>query len=268
METDLAEALQFTAEQAEKAAGASNKVQVLDLPCEPKGVYGLVKADGTFQRIVAGASPRGHALHRVDQIVDFVQDARDRLSAKPTVWYSRKGVQVLLVDDSLEANLQSRATINFAFTPQFELIRSCADSSPWHDPKQFCLWIRSKLIDCLRDGREILSIMKDLRFNVQNFGKSIIGQGRESIGREVDAEVTSEFGDLPDDLFFDVRVIDDPSLLRRQAIQCALEVDPQKGLMRVVPLAGQIQNALDAELEGIGSLLKSTLDCPDYHGVP
>ena len=114
METDLAEALQFTADQAVKAAGANNKVQVLALPQEPEGVYGLVRADGTFQRVVAAAPPRRHTLHRVDQIVDFVQDARSRLSAEPTVWYSRKGVQVLLSDGCLTDSLLSRASWHIA----------------------------------------------------------------------------------------------------------------------------------------------------------
>lgn len=268
METDLAEALQFTADQATKAAGASNKVAVLKLPDEPEGVYGLVGSDGRFERIVGAAKPRSHALHRVDQVVDFVLDAETRLNASPTVWYSRKGVQILLVDDSLAARLESRANITFAFTPQFHLLANCAEGSQWFDPKQLCLWVRTKLLDCLPTSREFLATIRDLRFSVQTGGKSHIGQGRESLGREVDAEVVSEFGDLPEELLFQVRVMDDPSLLRRQPIRCALEIDPQKCLLRIVPLAGEVQNALDAELESIGEMLKSTLKCPVYHGVP
>lgn len=262
---DLTEALKFISKQAEVAASAATKIAVIGLPGEPPGVYGIVKADGTFEKVKALPSARSHHLIRVDQIPDFIKDARDRLQAKPTVWFDEAGVIVLL-DDTAESARQSIAKVEFNKSAQFEVIESCGDS--WRDPKQFVAWIRAELLDTLRNAKASMQLFKSLSFRVEETGKSNLSQGRESIGREVDAEISSEFGELPELLVFEAKVFSDPSLVRRQPIECSLDVDPRKCLLKVQPLAGQLQKAIDEELAGIGELLKSSVDCPVYHGRP
>jgi hypothetical protein len=262
---DLTEALRFISKQAETAAGATNKVSVVALPQEPPGTYGIVKADGTIEKVIAAPLPRAHRLMRVDQVPDFIIDARDRLSAKPTVWFHENGV-VILLHDQADSRRESQVSVTFEKSPQFETLESCGDA--WRDPKQFSAWIRTELLDALRGAKGFTQLLKSLSFRVEETGKSNLSQGRESIGREVDAEISSEFGELPETVIFDVRVFSDPSLIRRQPIECALDVDPRKCLLKVQPLAGQLQTAIDEELGGIAELLKKNVDCPVYHGRP
>ena len=62
------EAIQQIERLTRTAQGASGKVVTIDLPKEPDDVYGIVHADGKYERVRALANPRRDELCSIDQI--------------------------------------------------------------------------------------------------------------------------------------------------------------------------------------------------------
>lgn len=262
------ESLQLLLDTGKEAAGAAQKVAVIPLPNEPKGVYGLIKADGSFEVRTAAAGPRSHKLLRLDQVPDFVKNITEKFKAVPTVWHCPDGVVILMNDGSMESDLQSRCCLPFKFTEQFAELQSCSKSQRWMDPRSFATWIRTKLMNVMRGADDLLMLLSKMKGSDGKTFNATNTKSRESIGLEVDAEMDSALGDLPDLILFDVRVYDDPSIVRKVQVTCALECNPRDFALRIEPTAGQLQDAIDKEMNSIGDLLAQELDCPVYYGVP
>lgn len=261
------EALQLLIDTSQQASGAAQKVAVIALPNEPKGYYGIVDADGKFTKVRAEVGPRNHKLLRIDQVPAFTADMEKRLEGAPSVWYSPQGV-VVLIDDGLDSDLLSRANLTFKHTEQFEELILCQKSPRWMDPKTFATWIRTKVRNVMRGADDLLTMVSQIKAST-GASQSYAGtKSRESIGAEVDSEMESMLGELPDLVLFDVRVYDDPSIVRTVLVTCALECNPRTFEMRLEPQAGQLQAAIDSEMENIGELFGKELKCPLYYGTP
>lgn len=262
------EGLELIADLASKASGAATNVAVIELPQEPKGVYGLAKADGSFEKIVADTAPPSYTLSSIDQVVPFVEDATSRLNADPTVWFSAAGVIVILEHKSLRPDLRPRATVPLRPSPEFAVLQREASKETWRDPKQFVSFIRTTLPDAINDSEGFVQLLKSLRSNYTESGRSQISQGRESLGREIDAGIESDLGDIPDMVNCHVRVFDDPAILRKQGVRCVLECNPRTTEFRLVPVAADLTAAINAEMQSLGTLLKDNVKCPVFFGTP
>jgi hypothetical protein len=263
---DLSEAITAISELSARAEGAKDKVQFLSVPGDPRA-YAAVKPDGTHELCYPPHPPRDHTFRSVDQIIPFVQDATTRLPCSPSVWYSDKGIVILLEDHALELDARPKATVPLSPSPEFvALLREC--KSPQERlPKQFIHWVREYLIDSIPHVEDFLKLLRSIKVNTSESGHVRTGQGRESIGREVDAEVSSEIGQIPEQLVCEIRVFDDPSIKRRVPVRCILDVNPRTCELTCTPLATDLKEAADTELANIAELL-STLDCPVYFGSP
>lgn len=267
---DLTDAITKIEELAIGNAGAKNKIAVIDLPKEPPGVYGLMNSSGTFQRIVAAVAPRVHTLNSLDQIVPLVEDVEQRQSGHCSVWYSQAGVVVLLQDEGLTSDLRSRVIVPLKHSPEFATLLQESKSPSTRDAKPFVQWLRTKLLDVLRDADEILPLLRSLKGSSQESNRLQTGRGRESMGLEVDAEIMSDLGDIPDYLIFTPRVFSDPSIQRRVTVRCALEINPRTLEVQLTPIDSDLVKAVDDELTAIGNVLKTSLreSVPVFFGTP
>ncbi len=266
---DLTDAISKIEELAIGNAGAKNKVAVIELPKEPAGVYGLVKPDNSFERIVAVTGPRVHTLHSLDQIVPLVEDVQQRQQGQCTVWYAAAGIVVLLKDEGLTSDLRSRVNVPLKYSPEFATLLGEAKTPATRDAKPFVQWLRTKLLDVLRDAEELLPMLRSLKGSSQENTRLQTGRGRESLGMEVDAEIMSDIGELPDYLIFTPRVFSDPSIQRRVTVRCALEINPRTLEVQLTPIESDLVKAVDDELTSIGNVLKQSLgDVPVFFGTP
>src|ERR1051326_2786450 len=187
--------LELVQETAVKAADAKGKGAVVELPKEPLHVYGILKSDGSFERIEAAPPLRRHKLLSIEQVGDFVAETRDRLHTNPTVWYSPAGVSIVL-SDGPDRNVLGWADVPLTFTPQYLLLRELEKGKQFSQ-KQFVRLLRSQLSDCMTSGlSELLRSVRVLNFREQTTGRGSVGVGRESLGQEIEAEVTSAISAL------------------------------------------------------------------------
>lgn len=268
---DLSAAIEAIQNLAVQAAGVEKSAAVIKLPDEPAGTYGLLipNDDGgvAFQKVFADPPPRKHALLSVDQVGEFVTDVEERIACLPVVWYGPTAV-IVVMNDQREANRVGRATVQLVPTPQFAKLRELEKGVKFGQ-KQFVRLLRCELADCMNDGlAPLLRAVKTLNFSAGVKGSGRIDHGQESLGREIEASVTSTAGPIPDEVVLSVRIYNDPVMKVRRPVKCMIEVDAAENTLCLQPLPGQLDDAIQAEMEHLGTLLHSVVKRPVFFGTP
>lgn len=269
------ESLQHLDELTRSSVAAKEKVAILELPKEPPGVYGVILADGTFEKHYAEPQPRDHKLLSVDQIpgmvADFggreVSDGVETRNQEPSVWISPASV-IVLEDDTAESLRNSKAVCPLRITPEFAFLKECSTRDNDLSQKDFIRKLRILLADALGEQLDsVVKIMRDIKFGSRAEGSGSVQRGKESYGKSIEAAVYSENGQIPEELVLSVRVFDDPALKVRYPLRVALEIDTSANTFSLLPSQQAITNLLDEALGGIRELL-GKIDCPVYYGIP
>lgn len=270
------ESLKHVTELSRSAVAAKEKVAILELPKEPPGVYGVILADGTFEKHYAEPQPRDHKLLSVDQIPSMVADFAGRevsnadeifRNQEPSVWISPASV-IVLEDDTAESLRNSRAVCHLRITPEFAFLKSCSERDNELSQKEFIRKLRIVLADALGEQLDsVVKVMRDIKFGSRSEGAGSVQRGKESYGKSIEAQVYSEVGQIPEELVLSVRVFDDPALKVRYPLRVALEIDTSANTFSLLPSQQAITNLLDEALNGIRELL-GKIDCPVYYGIP
>ncbi|MEO1063772.1 MAG: hypothetical protein AAFZ07_20330 [Actinomycetota bacterium] len=267
------ETLEKIQDTAVKASGADGKLQVVDLP-GPPGTYALVKPSGHHEVRRAEPGARCHQLRSVEEVGGFVTEATERLGGvSPTVWYDEDGVVVVL-DDGPGEHREHRCEVVLDWSPEFRLLRALGGldgGSPRAlSQRELIVTLRTRFAACLDDaGRELIRVLRTIRFSDVSGGNATVETGRESLGRDLESEVRSEAGDIPDEVVLDVRIFDDPALQRRQTVRCLLEINTREVTFELLPYGDEVERVIEDQLVAIRTLLEAGLDgIPVYAGRP
>ena len=262
LEKDTLELLQAT---AVAAADAKGKASVLTLPPGSKE-YAIIKGSGDIELHELPPRERKHRLYSVQEVPAFVNEIQARLAGNlVTVWYSQEAVTVL-IDDGPDSVRTDCARVELLLTKEMKCLRAVAEK--WLSQRELIRLLRIDLADSIGAwGAELVCVLRSIDYGESVGGKGKVEHGRESMGREIENEVRSELGAIPETITLSVRLYEDPALRRRFDIRCALELNPRDGLFQLVALPGQISDALEAQMESIGSLLGECV-CPVYYGTP
>lgn len=261
----IADALKLIQSTAQQAASAAGQLSVIELPKEPDR-YAIVSADGSFEIRDAAPPPRAHVLGSLDQVDDFVASVSERFGATPTVWYDGDGIVVVIHDT--EAS-QRRDAAKLKFRPTSTWTELCHHAEEWLPQKEFVRFLRITLADAATDSsRQLLRVCRVIGFSNSAGVASTVEHGRQSLGRDIEQQVKSEVGDLPEEITLNVRIFDDPSLTRRFAIRCAVDVEPRNATFNLCPLPGALGDAVDEQLDLIGRELTDSVECPVFRGKP
>ena len=261
----IAEALSLIQTTAQNAASAASKVAVVALPQEPKK-YAVVKADGTVEFRDVAPQDRKHCLGEIGEVAEFVKFAADTLKGKPSVWYAADGV-IVVVADAPESHRADRAVAPLIATQSYATLLSIG--TKWLPQKEFVRLLRVTLADAATDStRQLLKAARVISFSATSGGKALAEHGRQSIDRSIEEQVSSEVGDLPEEVEFNVRLFTDPGLTRRFAVRCAVDINAKDATFNLCPLAEQLDDALSQQLELIGDQLRGEVTCPVFRGKP
>lgn len=261
----IAEALNVIQDSARLAAGAVNKVAVVTLPQEPKK-YAVVKADGTVEFRDVAPADRKHCLGEIGEVAGFVKFAEESLKGKPSVWYAPDGV-IVVVADAPDSHRADRAVAPLIGTQTYATL--LAVGAKWLAQKDFVRLLRVTLADAATDSsQQLLKAARVISFSATSGGKALAEHGRQSLGRDIEEQVTSEVGDIPEEVEFNVRLFTDPGLTRRFPVRCAVDINAKDATFNLCPLAEQLDDALSQQLELIGEQLRGEVACPVFRGKP
>ncbi len=261
----LADALRFLFDEGKKAAGSANQATILELPGLP-GMFAIVNAAGDLKEYDKFPPKRLHTLGSVAEVKPFVDFAAETLDASPSVWYSEDGIVVVLTDDKMSQR-DDQAKVTFEPTQTHETLRAIGER--WFPQKDFVRLLRVTLADAATDStRHLLAVSRVLGFSSSTAGHGTVQLGRQSLGKDIEDQVTSEVGDLPDEVVFNARLFTDPNMTRRFAIRCAVDVDARNATFNLAPLAEAFEDAVDEHLALLGQELSGELECPVFRGRP
>ncbi|MCY2963623.1 MAG: hypothetical protein NT069_08245, partial [Planctomycetota bacterium] len=185
---------------AQKAAGVINRVHFFRPEGEPAHVY-LIATTNTLagqesvdiERHEAAPPPRVSALQSVRSVPEAIETLRQQLpdgAPAPIVWYSEGGITV---------ELDRRQRIHYEWS--ISKVAGQVQSLPAKfEPKNLRKWLRVAIgVDSWGAGcQQLYDALAVLKFNVNRETRTQVGNGRESLGRDLDARVGSDGGTLPE----------------------------------------------------------------------
>lgn len=257
------ETLRLLQETAAKAEGSAGKATILHPDAEPRDVYLIVGPDGKHERFVAERN-RMHVLRSIDQVGPFVKFLADVPGSKPVVWYSEKGVTVVIDDDKR----RDLAKLNLRKTPQVLSLQKLEEDKPKLSQRDFIRLLKVDLSPCFQEDKRLLTAVRNVNFRTGSEVRGNLQHGKESLGRDIETAAVSQGAeDIPEEVVLQVQVFDDPFLSDESwDVRCAVEVLPQEGAFQLIPLPMQIRGAIDLELKAIAVFLAGECDRPVFHG--
>lgn len=217
-------------------ASATLAVDVREMPGHPDH---LLVAQGNAYKLLE--KPRRTRQHTIESLEDFCEFTRTMLPKFPglTVWHET-AVAILVLDPE---DRRDRARLPLPMTAAFSAVAEW--HGKWMKQEQLIAFFRYQVYG-LFEPVEMLSLVRSLKFRSskeisQNEQHDSIG-----LGQNVEAAaVTGENGRLPDAFGIQVAVYQMfPEAVQR--LDCALEIDAQKAVLRFVVLSDGVANAIGA----------------------
>lgn len=273
-----AESLSLIQSTAVSASDASGKIAIIKAPELGDGKVLVVNASGDY-RIFDQVRERNHTIGDIQSVIDWVKYAVESVKtadggkSAPVVWVSPERIQIVTDDLTNKASRDS-VVYNFQKTNEYKILLELANRQEpnSYQQKSFVRLLRTQLWDTLDfSQREIwIKQFRSLRSTESGSAKSAIGSSRQSLGRELDEQVNSEFGEIPDSLKLSVRLFQDPALEQRQPIVCDLECTPSTFNFTLQPIQSDLAEALENEVSDIIKLIKDGVgkDVQVFRGKP
>ncbi len=263
------ETLQLIQETAVKAASSADRLAIVDGSLLGQGKVLLVKPDGTYETIQR-TSERCHVLGELMSVVAWAKYAAEDLGATPVLWVNAGQVQVV-IDDLKKESPRPLIVYRFQQTTEYQLLQRLSRGEPQlYEQKPFIRMLRTEIWDCLdgskRDGW--VKIFRSMKSQEGATGKADIGVGRQSLGRDIAQAVTSEFGDIPEQITLSVRLFQDTALVARQNVVADIDVTPNTFKFSLQPLQSDMNEALENEVSDVVKFLRAELaDMPIFRGT-
>jgi hypothetical protein len=265
------ETLKLLNETAQQAAGVKNRVQIFRPDAEPAHVYLIatpVSIDGkeavSIERREADPPPRSSTIVSVASIAGAIETLRLQLPAghvAPIVWYTDWGFVI-------ELDRRSRVHCPFDTTP---VVKSLLALPARFEPKGLRKWLRVSMADCwAANVQRLHDALASLKFNVNKEARGTISAGRESMGRDLDAQVKSEYGELPEWIELTIPLVRDPAIVERHTVRIDVDIDAVNGTIELTLMPDALQKAMQELLRGVVSNLRDDLpaDVQVIHGQP
>ena len=163
--------------------------------------------------------------------VEALKSAIGRWCDGGTVWHNEE--RVVVVFDDL--NRRDVGVLPLRRSPQFYLLEKLGKDGLDHRT-----FIRTLRHDLAYTGVEgLLSLVRKVEFKRHNDGRSDIGHGKESLGRAVEAAVTTT-DELPEEVDLSVPLYETEGCAANESVRCSLDIDISTERFSLVPLPGQL----------------------------
>lgn len=225
-------------ERIEKLAVGAAHSAVHRPPAEALDVYYLERPGHPAERIVAEAHPRAYRLYTIGDVVSAVKALP---TDKPLILVGRG-----LVTVGLDEGGARREWLRFEL-PYSHEFSTCQRLEGREAFDQDC-FVRLLRIDLAKAGPDVAKLRvqaEQIKFQHGDSGTATAAVGRQSIARSVISEVTGADGNLPEEIALTLFVYRDLAHEQLQCtIRCAVDVLPDENEFCLIPLAGEMEDAL------------------------
>lgn len=221
---------------------------------EPDGYYRLVSS-GKVELVKAQPDWHCEVLDTPEAMVAFAEAAKGERSV---LFCDDDGV-VFVYD---QADRRDTASLKLTETEQFAFLTK---EPPRLTHKDAYRTLRVLFDGCLTE-KSMLDWLKTTKFEVNKGIVSTVQQGRDSLGRTVDAACSGNGASNPEELTLVVPVYNELPTFKC-VIRCFFDILAEEAMFRILPYAGQVRAARDLTLKQIMSLM-APVEIPVYQGKP
>lgn len=261
----LKEALSFVFDKTKEFAD-KNRAKIFEVPGDGRSV--LIEQDG---KIIERPVPPPLRNHVVDSIADLIEASKkwgvngdaETGGNSGTVWISEKQVR-LVIDDA-----DRREHVTCPLTPAVVFATARGLDEPLRQADLVGL-LRREFRDAI-GAAEMLAAVRKLRFKQRSEGHSALTHGGESLGRQIENEVTGMEGlEIPELLTLETNLFSNPGERdHRYKLTLDLEIDPANQLFLLRPLPDEVEHVIQAALNEIAVRLEEELpDTSIFFGRP
>lgn len=242
--------------QVADLARGTTRTTVMEVKQEPAGTYYLVGPTGLAERKVAAPAWHNETLDTPAELRQFIKDNRKQSDA---VFFDESAiVYVYDLDDR-----RHRAACPLKLNPQFKWLRD--ESAQQFRQPDFIRLLRITLKGCVSPDSNLLQLVRQLKFNATQDGGATIQHGKESIGRNITAQVTGEAA-IPEEVTLMLSVFENFRFAVN--VLCAVEINPHDQTFRLTPYPLQLRAAMDLTMDEIDQFFEAD-DLPNaYRGNP
>lgn len=229
-----------------------------ELPGNPRRAY-FCHGDKCEDVTVPRPDHDGTVVECIDSLVAAVS----RFHGGPcSIWHDDVRIVAMLND----TDRRELIAMPLALSQQWAAIQQLPGS---FKPKQFILWLKTKMAGATADGAEIP--FRSVDFERRDAANVRVDRDRESLGREVHSAVRS---DIPETIDVNIRIYSNLPLI--QTIRLSIDPDPQREVIDVTPLADEMARAMVAAQEDLHDrliaaceeLIHDAVDVTVIHGCP
>jgi hypothetical protein len=252
----ILDAMKFLAELSRK--GDAPQLILADDPRKARYVVG-----GEVLEIDKNPEPRDHQVKSLDEVVALANRFA-KAGGSPVVWYDESDVCLVLDDDGHRVEM---VTLPLVRSDAFETVVGLRGAA-WLDQKPFIRLLRVDLARC-HEPRLLLEPARSLSFDNGTVTTGRVGKSDESLGRTITSKVQAG-SELPDTITLTPRLYKTAGEADRYPIECAVEIEPSLGKLRIVPLPDEIERVEQQAMAAIRARLDEGLEgaVPCYYGQP
>jgi hypothetical protein len=170
--------------------------------------------------------------------------------AEPVVFVG--AAKVIALTDRQLPHLRSAACVPLNFS-QAWLALDAACRAPGLKQDAFVRALRGPLAGCI--DPKWLAVFRRINFTRSNATDRGIGHAGEKLGRSVEKLAQSADGEIPEQLTISLPVFQ-LSELTCQTVRCAVEVDADSEMIRLIPSADDWQDAIDTARRQIAAWVR------------
>lgn len=232
---------------SERAASASGKLSILQELSDDLSIT-YVTADGQVSEKTRRPMARRFLFNSVDQLeasIDLAKSVFESESggekAIPAIFVTRNGV--LIVWNLSGGSGRGRDRSFYSVVPHDEI--DVFDNETENiSQKKLLRLLRVNLKTALGElGNTLIPAISSIRWENGTRVSSQVGSDRESMGREINSEIRSLAGEIPDEIVLNLRLSRDPATPGRYPVRCVLQIDSSLHSFSLLPMAGELDRA-------------------------
>ena len=213
---------------------------------------------GLLQEIADDFPARNHTANDLESFAACIH-APDLAS----VWHHGNQVVAILSDDD-HSYRDDRVTWPIKGSSKFAaLTKDAPQPRPHADFVRFIVQNLRDEFDAAAPG--LLGTIRNLKFRNVDAAEGSVQQGRESMGREIQNEITGAT-DLPETVIIRVKRWADLDCIAE--VECLLVLDVENRKLSLRPLADQLEQAENAAQKWLHDVLASATEAPIFYGTP
>lgn len=173
-----------------------------------------------------------------------------------SVWHNYQGATLVMNDDGPRSDT---VTLELMTTDIWDCLFDLQDRRPKLDHREFMSLLRFKLCPYMDPGAAVrlLESAKIIEFGTNQNGTSVQSRGQTGFGSDVQSQVKSRVGELPDEIVVMIPIYTDEMLSERVPVRLSIEIDPAKKSFEVAPLIDEMSTALESVMKTMRNVLES-----------